>query len=83
MTYAIKLEKFDEAFRATIMTKSDDGFPYVVDVFEAEQSDPLWANIHRFYHNLNAVFVDGEFVEPDCLTVREAAEAAMIERVTF
>ena len=77
MKYAIKLEKINEAFRATIIAKNDDGSSEVDDIFEAYDGDVLWAHIMRTYPKLNAVLMGGEFVEPDCLTLREAAEASM------
>lgn len=78
--FAITLEKAGiENTRAVIIAQTETG-KYVENVFEAdpENLDAMWSLIADQYPSLTNVLVDGEFVEADCLTVREAAEAAFV-----
>lgn len=79
-TFAITLEKADTgATRALIIARDDDGSKMVADIYEADDAhlDVMWSLVADCYPGLTHVLVDGEFVDADCLSVREAAEAAL------
>lgn len=79
MAEALILEAVGEdKTRAIIIDVSEPGRFFVANIFEADAAnlDALWALVADQHPNLNAVLTpDGEIIEADCLTLREAAEA--------
>ena len=75
----IKYERTDSAaMRIITIEFSADGHAYVADIFESADHDSLWEFWAERFPNVNCVYVgDGQIEEADCLTVREAAEAAL------
>lgn len=78
------LEKFingtNEAIRAIIFERDCyTGYNSVVDIIESEDLDALWNFIGNKHDltKMHAVNADGEPEMPDCLTIREAAEASI------
>lgn len=68
----------EDKTRAVIIDVTEPGRFFVANIFEADAAniDALWSLIADLHPNLNAVRTpDGEIIEADCLTLREAAEA--------
>lgn len=82
------LEKFTDRFgnktveatRAIIFERDcDTSYNSVLDIIESEDLDELWDFIGDKYNltKMHTVNGDGEPEMPDCLTIREAAEASI------
>ena len=83
--YGIFLEKLkkSEEVRLIVVCNQDDHLS-VDNIFSVNEDccDEAWAIVYENYPNMNQVICDtiyGEWVEADCLTLREAAEVAMVE----
>ena len=76
--FAITLEATNTDNTRALIFAQNEGGKYVENIFEAdaENIDAMWDLISYQYPTLNCVLVDGEFIDADCLTIREAAEAA-------
>ena len=81
MARALFLQRTDDnAFRAIIFLKEEDGFKTVDDIAEAQELTDLALWFAENGQDVEAVCgnYSQEWDYPDCLTVWEAAEAAMV-----
>lgn len=75
---AVKLERGTkpEVTRLILFDVDEDtGMKLVEDIMECDCEHSLWHHLHERHPGIGHVMVDGEPVESDCLTLREAAEA--------
>lgn len=74
----IKYERSSgDVMRIITIEFSADGNAYVADIFESSDLDALWQFWGERFPHVSHVYVsEGYIEEADCLTVREAAEAA-------
>lgn len=80
----IVLEKFQEndidQTRAIIFERdTESGYTSVKDILQSDDENLLWEAIEDKHDltKMHAVNADGEPEMPDCLTIREAAEASV------
>jgi len=78
VTNALTYELTDEnAHRVTVYVREvGDTYNEICDIFESDCPDTVWDVIALQYPNVNAVLVGNDFIDADCLSIREAAEAA-------
>jgi hypothetical protein len=83
MTLSLTLEHTSkpEQLRAIIMQTEQHGYrpiTFVHDIAEGSSTDLMFWLTDNYNHVTHVRLSDGSLDEPDCLTVFEAAEAAML-----
>jgi hypothetical protein len=75
---SISLEQFNDGYRLLVFVKLG-GNTVVEDIAQSDELVELAIYLAAEHPDARAVRINGVDDEPDCLTVFEAAEAAMID----
>lgn len=64
-----------DSVRFVILERHDDGTTTVESVYEATDVENAWDLTREYYPGIDHVVIGADFVEVDCLSLREAVEA--------
>jgi hypothetical protein len=78
MTMALLLEPGSDegTTRFIVLSRENEFRPTLIEnIYETDEPDDAWELLSEYYPDLSHVVLGTDFVEADCLSLREAVEA--------